>query len=239
MGLNINPFKDLYNQAYIQVNKLVLNKDVLKDMDLKMRECVADLEFSQPSDKMLRSVKAKIIKEYYNIPKSEKGNLPENLVITASINATRKLAVHLIPKTPLVLQSDFIFAQQKEKYLQDGVKNSDKCRLFLASDDIKKIAHDIDKDLTENLTLQQLAELVAIEYKTKIQSAIRKTGGEAGADDLAEACLAILLLQKNDRFKDAITQLAGFAEKDSRFSFLTAACNNYLGPITEISQLSH
>lgn len=237
MLTTISLYQDLQNIYFLMRHRFSDAHLPAAKLEKKTQECLQNMDFNSncTPNRTLRAIKACLIAEYL----SQSATVPAKVRMTVTlVNTERKLAVLSIPQDPLFLEENDHLLILKSRYmnhLTDDASADKKLMLYLNHEGIKILANKIDRDMASPLTLQKLAGLVALDYKNELQQAIRSAHFDPGADDLADACLALTLLQKNTRFSNALTKLYQYTEKDNGFfDFIKAACLNYQAGLNAI-----
>lgn len=120
-------------------------------------------------------------------------------------------SVHKMSIDSFKKSEDPKLAAVKEKYIKE--LTDPKIKELLKNDKVLALAKEIDNDMKKELNLREFAELIGVHYPNSIKEILtneNETSGKTkvvGADEFADAYLAVFLLQKNNVFKNAILSL--------------------------------
>lgn len=240
--------QNLYDRIFLFFYSpgFLLTAETENNINKIVRDCITNLDsdYMTVSPDVLRNIKVRLIKEYLSIPT----NVDElTRLISACTNTTRRFAINLVSKGKLSSTNDHNFIELKEKFFNEqNFTDQNNLRLdsYLKNDAIQKLAKKIDQDMEKSLTFQSFSQLIALEYKQELQKIIidlqtkNHSVREPGSGEFADACLALILLQKNNRFHQAIQDLQQYIlqNPDHPFEFIEAACLNYQGGINCIHE---
>ncbi len=234
---------NVYNKVYLYIHEHfdpeIAEKRLL--IDNHARNIFKTLNSTASSAEM-RSVKVKIIKAYENLSNisdpdarffTAVAKTKQNLKMKITVEENSKLefagSLKLIPQTKLDLrQKNELFDIKRAVYFKkvndEDPEKSKKLQEFLKMPEMRELARQIDSDMRQGLTLQNFAELIGSKYPDKIkdictahnQNSAKKI--ELGADDITDACLAMLLLQKGGDFPLIVEQFINFCVRNDHLN---------------------
>ncbi len=206
-------------------------------LDERVNNCMVDLNLSPKCPAYVKKdIKARLIKEYCSLTPPKEGPV-EPHIEAAYQNTLRKATLQLLPSTPIQLTEEANWQKSIQDYKKTSAYKEASLSKFLESTHFLALATKIDQNMKSPLTLKKIAGLITIEYRNDLQKAIYEiTKKEVGADDLATGCLAILLLQKETKFKNALEQLEAYIRSNDACNHVIASINHYKQAIHAITQ---
>ncbi len=222
MNTNIGILSDLYNRLYLIFGSAprALTQDQLTLVDQKVQEVVADCELKL-TPVLYRDIKVRIIKAHKTITQNWTF---EQKIVWVATKIYNNFVINSIP-------SRVLLAENKEA----GLNFVDNHNKYSANPDLKNLAQEIDQRLTKNLTMREFAKLI-VESKEKTNKIVLTIDSSAGTDELTEASLFMVSMQKNDRFLPGVKQLNNFAQTNKAYAFLHHTCLHYLTTGTALSR---
>lgn len=206
----VNIVQDLANRLYIK-NHTPPN-EVMEKIQAKADEILG--EMGQTTERDIRDVTARLIKEYWNTPemKGTTAEVAKSKTELASQNVWLKMAVEALPETLIVAKEEPYFNKSKELYFASASKNDPLLSALANNSILWDLAEKIDKEiLSSHLTLQSFAK-VMVDGRNDLLKALHQTTGklEIGPDQFGKAVLVIVCLQKNALFPKCIKQLRDY-----------------------------
>lgn len=233
---------DFYNKVYLYIHEHF--DPEISEKKLRIDKHARDLFRVNPDPSCkIRDIKVKIIKSYAdlsNISDAETrfttavAKAKQSFGIKINLEENSKLefanSLKLIPQKKLdLVQNNEPFSLKRNIYIKEQITTEDpekskKLREFLTMPEMKELAEEMDSDMRHGITLQRFAELIGSKYPDKIrdictlynQNPSKKI--ELGADDMTDACFALLLLQKGGHFPVAVEELVTFCGRNSHLN---------------------
>lgn len=217
-----NFINNIYNQAYLSITPyLYFNREDRAEVD-RMQKQIASLLASlqarwsaQLEPSLLTSIKVTLLRNCIRSASSLNSlNTTETKqffpLYMAKINqlylnfASKSFASSLSSKKSLLPKNDTNFVDLKQNYLTQLIKNPGNFPIaYLQNTKIQAIAKEIEGELAEPLSDQQLLHILCFKHHARIIEAIK----EPSVDNMTDAMLALILLQKTSRLKDAFERL--------------------------------
>ncbi len=120
-------------------------------------------------------------------------------------------SLNTIPKNiPLKKEEDLSLIEKKNIFIKN-LKPDSPLRALLANEELQKLAKVMDDVMDENVSMQDFANIVGIDYPERIRAAL-------GTEDIDDASVALILLQKNTSFLDALKNLYQYRDEHPDFS---------------------
>lgn len=226
--------KDLYNKAYVFFTTTFDHEIGTKEklIDNKVQLFFKENHSKMNSPERRLDMKVKIIREYYNLNnisdlEERLTNAAERIQQKLGLKLTLLENIALIPNTIIVKQPDQDFQSKRTAYLEKVKKSTNpedtKLKEYLENSEVKKLANEIESDMKKNISLKDLAILMA-KYRKNILTIFSNMGEKAiGADEITEVYLAILLLQKSDEFPSALNSLNEYINDCNTFTRMDLA----------------
>lgn len=259
MSMHIGFFEDMYNKFYIKTlyKPAFINQKALPFIDQQLNELIVDLyptlrgDASKCSALIRRKLKVMVMKEYFGLPNFKTDTGQDNAlarVTLATQSVLKNQTLKCLPAEKFLVQENVPFSKEKERYLKglDQKKDRDVYQ-YLNNKTLKDLAAQIDQDMSKAVSLQEIAEFITIKYPNKIHESIKKIEqhqdqGIIGMDPYLKACLALVLLQKNKRFFQAIQLLDAYRTKsqvnNENLAILQPNCLAYQTIFKTITRIS-
>lgn len=197
-----------------------INKKQSHSIDNKIKECQdALLIQSTPLEK--KEMRAKILKQYLfsNLTSSD------NKLHTVCLNIQKQLIIHTLSKEKLIVRGDVTFHLLKINYLKNldlSAVHNKILNDFLLHEEINAIAEQIDKRMTYSISIQDFAELIAIDCPNQLKLIT--------TEHFHDTYAAVFLLQKNIKFSAALEDMILHLEKLNKpsYNFIKTSCTPYL-----------
>lgn len=219
----LNFINDAYNQAYLTITPyLYFNRKDRAKVDIflskTMQEQIASLEarwIAPLEPRLLTSIKIMVLRSCITSASSLNSLNPTTteqffLPYIIKINqlylnfASKFFASSLSSERRPLPKNDTNFVDLTQNYLTELTKNPHNFPIhYLQNAKIKAIAEEMERDLTDPLSDQQLLHILCFKYHARIIKEIKTPD----VDHLSNAMLALILLQKTSCLKDASNRL--------------------------------
>lgn len=212
-----NFLSDAYNSIYLILNKNFLKKnyDIIEE---KAKELIPN---SHPqSNRILRKMQVKLIQNSKLVKEKD----PKSKILKSFIKIQREIAINSLPQRILIpSHKNNNLKIEKEKLLKKYLESTDKedanLKKFLTNPHVIDLAKKMDRDFHEKITVQEFANLISIQYEEDIEHIFFEEKIKSiGLDICSELNLALLLLQKNDLFIDAIDELVNCCNSEFKLA---------------------
>lgn len=100
---------------------------------------------------------------------------------------------------PIKKEKDQSLIEKKDVFI-NNLKQDSPLRVLLANEGLQKLAKEMDDVMDKNISMQDFAEVVGITYPERIRAIL-------GTEDIDDASVALVLLQTNTSFPDALKNL--------------------------------
>lgn len=118
-------------------------------------------------------------------------------------------SLNKIPKDfPLKKEKDKSLIEKKNIFIEN-LKSDSPIRALLANEELQKLAKEMDKVMDVNVSMQDFATVVGVTYPERIRVAL-------GREDIDDASVALVLLQENISFPNALKNLYAYRDDHHR-----------------------
>lgn len=117
---------------------------------------------------------------------------------------------NILKSIPLKKEEDLSLKDKKDVFIKN-LKSDSPLRVLLANEELQKLAKEMDDVMDKNISMQDFANIVGIDYPERIRAAL-------GTEDIDDASVALFLLQKNTTFLDSLKKLYEYRDDHRDFS---------------------
>lgn len=229
-------FSDVYNYFYLILNKRFLNEN--HDIIQKTAEqLLLNSNIYKPSNQVLRDMQVKLIQNSKLVREKD----PQSKILKSFIKIQREIAIDSLPERILIKsntkKNDLKIKKEKlkKKYATSRNKQDTHLKKLLINPHVLELAKKMDVDFHEKITMKDFAHLISTQYQEDIdQIFLEEHIKFPGADNYSDLNFALLLLQKNDLFVDAIDELVDFCSSEFKFACIQSVGMGYQNGISVI-----